>query len=277
MSRSALIDLSNIRVICVDDDPVIRSVIRFALQRQNCQDVVLAHDGPEALDLCAGRNFDLLICDFQMAPMNGLDFLRQLAHAGLGEGLPVIMVSAETDPGTIQDAHELGVCVWIGKPVSAQKLIEEVGKVLLRRGKISALRQDPKLQALTERRHARLLAGLRSAEVSVHKMNAQPLRTVVLAQSLRQELDELNEDARALGYELIALLVARASDLVLAMTRNPAAATRGNDAAARALSTLLIAMKRIAQNRMEGDGAIAGLKLLRTIDSMIAPVRATLG
>ena len=45
MSQSALIDLSNISVMCVDDDPVIRSVVRFALQRHGCQDVVLAHGG----------------------------------------------------------------------------------------------------------------------------------------------------------------------------------------------------------------------------------------
>ena len=109
MSQSALIDLSDISVLCVDDDPVIRSVIRLALQRHGCQDVVLANGGTEALDLCAGRTFNLLICDFQMSPMTGLDFLRALFETGLGEGWPVIMLSAETDPATIQEAHALGI------------------------------------------------------------------------------------------------------------------------------------------------------------------------
>src|SRR3954470_5189832 len=109
MSQSAPIDLSKISILCVDDDQVIRSVIRFALQRHGCQDVVQAHGAEEALDLCAGRNFDLIICDFQMAPMTGLDFLRELAKAGLCEGSPVIMLSAERSPETIQAAQSLGV------------------------------------------------------------------------------------------------------------------------------------------------------------------------
>src|SRR3977135_3173780 len=104
MSQTALIDLANLSVLCIDDDPVIRSVIRFALERHGCRDVVQAHGGVEALDLCAGRKFDLVICDFQMSPMTGLDFLRELAQSELGEGWPVIMLSAETDPVTIQEA-----------------------------------------------------------------------------------------------------------------------------------------------------------------------------
>ena len=93
---------SDVRCLCFFDDPVIRSVVRQALQRHGCHDVVLAHGGAEALDLCSGRRFDLLICDYQMRPMNGLDFLRELTNLGLGEGWPVIVLSAETDPATIQ-------------------------------------------------------------------------------------------------------------------------------------------------------------------------------
>lgn len=277
MSQSALIDLSNISVMCVDDDPVIRSVVRFALQRHGCQDVVLAHGGSEALDLCAGRRFDLLICDFQMSPMTGLDFLRELAKSELGEGWPVIMLSAETDPATVQEAHDLGVCAWIGKPVSAQALIENVGTVLHRRGHISRSREDPELKAMAERHHARLMAALRAADESSQALNLRPREALMLSQTLRHEFDDITEHARTLGYGLIAMLAARATDLVVAMARNPAAAARGHVAAARALGSLITAMKRVAQNRMEGDGAVAGLKLLEMIDGLIGPVRAGLG
>jgi len=277
MSQSALIDLSDISVLCVDDDPVIRSVVRFALQRHNCRDVVVAHGGTEALDLCAGRRFDLLICDFQMHPMTGLEFLRELAVTGLGEGWPVIMLSAETEPSVIQEAREFGVCAWVGKPVSAQVLIENVGTVLHRRGHIARSRQDPELQANAERHHARLLAIIRAAEEASQSLGLRPREALFLAQSLRQMFDDINEHARALSYELITLLTARAIDLVTAMARNPGAAMRGHTAAARALGTMVTAMKRVAQNRMEGDGAVAGLKLLEMIDGSIAPVRAGLG
>jgi len=73
------------------------------------------------------------------------------------------------------------------------------------------------------------------------------------------------------------MLIARATDLVVAMVNNPGAAARGHVAVSRVLGTLITAMKRVAQNRMEGDGAVAGLKLLEMIDGLSAPVRAGLG
>jgi response regulator RpfG family c-di-GMP phosphodiesterase len=209
--------------------------------------------------------------------MNGLEFLRELASTGLSEGWPVIMLSAETDPVTIQEAHDLGVCAWVGKPVSVQVLVEQVGTVLHRRGQISQSRQDPELRAAAERHHARLMAALRAADKSAQSLKLRPREAVILAQALRHMFDDITEHARTLGYGLITLLVARAMDLVMAMTRNPGAAALGHVSAARALGTMITAMKRVAQNRMEGDGAAAGLKLLEMIDGLIAPVRASLG
>lgn len=276
MTQSALIDLSNISVLCIDDDPVIRSVVRQALQRHGCHDVVLAHGGAEALDLCSGRRFDLLICDYQMSPMNGLAFLRELGNLGLGEGWPVIMLSAITDPATIQEAQDCGVCAWVGKPVSLPTLIENVGTVLYRAGQITRSGQDPELKALSEQHHARLMAALRMAEDANQGLQLRPREVVILVQALRHAFDDINEHARILGYGLITMLIARATDLVAVMARNPGAAARGHTAASQVLGTLITAMKRVAQNRMEGDGAVAGLKLLEMIDGLTAPVRASL-
>jgi two-component system, chemotaxis family, chemotaxis protein CheY len=277
MTQSALIDLSNTSVLCMDDDAVIRSVVRHALQQHGCHDVVVAHGGSEALDLCSGRRFDLLICDYQMSPMNGLAFLRELARLGLGEGWPVIMLSAETDPATIQEAQELGVRAWVGKPVSLQVLIDNVGTVLHRTGQITRSGQDPERKAMLEQHHARLMATLRMAEEANQGLQLRPREIVLLVQALRHALDDANELARILDYGLITMLIARATDLVVAMVNNPGAAARGHVAVSRVLGTLITAMKRVAQNRMEGDGAVAGLKLLEMIDGLSAPVRAGLG
>jgi two-component system chemotaxis response regulator CheY len=277
MSQSAQMDLSGVSVLCIDDDPVIRSVVRFALQHQGCDDVVLAHGGAEALDLCAGRKFDLLICDFQMAPMTGLEFLRELAKSGLGEGWPVIMLSAVTEPETIQEAQDLGVRAWVGKPVSAQALVANVGSVLHGLGHLRRSRPNAELQATAERHHARLMAGLRAAEQSAKGLGSNPREALTRAHTLRHELDDINEHAGTLGYELVTMLAARATDLVMAMMRNPAAAARSLGGAAQALGTLVTAMKRIAQNRMVGDGAMAGLQLLEKIDGVVTPVRNSLG
>jgi len=223
--------------MCVDDDPVIRSVIRFTLQRSGCKDVVPANGGRDALDLCAGRKFDLLICDFQMSPMTGLEFLRELAASGLGEGWPVIMLSAATEAETIKEARELGVSAWVGKPVSSQALLEQICTVLRDSGRITRSR-DPEHLAVAERHHARLMAGLRTAEESVQGLSFRARDAVSLAQSIHQVIDDVNEHARTLGYGLITMLAARASELVVAMTRNPGAATRGHATCAGVLATL---------------------------------------
>ena len=276
MTQSALIDLSNTSVLCIDDDPVMRSVVRQALQRHGCHDVVVAHGGAEALDICSGRRFDLLICDYQMSPMHGLNFLRELGNLGLGEGWPVIMLSADTDPATIQEAQDLGVRAWIGKPVSVQALIENIGAVLHRIGQITRSSEDPEMKEMVEQHHARLMAALRMAEEANQGLQLHPREIVMLTQSLRRAFDDANEHARTLDYELITMLIARATDLVAAMTHNPGAAARLHTAASQVLGTLITAMKRVAQNRMEGDGAVAGLRLLEMIDGLSAPVRAGL-
>ena len=276
MSQSALIDLSSVRVLCVDDDPVMRSIVRAALQRRGCRDVVQANGGIDALDLCAGRTFDLLICDVQMTPMTGIEFLRTLANSGLAEGWPVVMLSAETNPATIREAENIGVSAWVGKPVSIQVLMDRVSTVLRLHGHVTGGGHDGKMQDMAERCHAQLMAALIAAAETSKSLAYRPREIMSLAQTLRHHLDNIDEHARTLGYGLINLLAARARDLVQTLARFPAAAARGQAGAAGALSTTLTAMTRVAQNRMEGDGAEAGRKLLEKFDLITNPIRTGL-
>ena len=223
------------------------------------------------------RNFDLLICDFQMSPMNGLDLLKELAKSGLAEGWPVIMLSAETNPATIKEAHDLGVRAWVGKPVSVLTLIERVTSVLRQNGQIGDTSTDPELRAMTERRQAHLMAALRTIEDTARRLDLRPREAANLAHGLRGTLDDVAEHARTMNYGLLSMLTEQATEFVMAMENNPAAAARGHVATSRALGTIVTAMKRVAHNRMTGDGAEGGLKLLSMIQSIIAPVRATLG
>lgn len=274
MSQSAQIDLSSVRVLCVDDDPVMRSLVRSALQRRGCRDVVQANSGIDALDLCAGRAFDMLICDVQMEPMNGIDFLRALANSGLGRGLPVIMLSAETNPATIQDAQELGISAWVGKPVSIQVLLERITAVLRLNGQIRGGLEDQDIKATTDRHHAQLMSALASAEEASQSLAFRGREAPAVAHSLRAVFEAIGEHGKMLGFGLVTRLAARGLDLVGAMTRNPPAAIRAHADSARALGVLVTAMKRVGQNRMEGDGGEAGTKLLMKIDAIVGPVRA---
>jgi hypothetical protein len=154
--------------------------------------------------------------------------------------------------------------------------VERVTTVLHMRGQAGRPSEDPEFRAIAERHHARLMAALRAAEESVQGLNFRPREAVILAQGLRHMIDDISEHARTLGYGLVVMLAARAADLVNAMVHNPAASVRAHTGVSRALGALLTAMKRVAHNRMKGDGAEAGLKLLGAIDGVVTPVRASL-
>ncbi|MGE4049251.1 MAG: response regulator, partial [Acetobacteraceae bacterium] len=251
-------------------------VVRSALQARGCRDIVQAKGGPEALDICAGRGFDLLICDYQMAPMNGIEFLKALAASGLGGGWPVLMLSAETDPVTIAHAQALGVSAWIGKPVSAVRLIERVGTVLGLGAPTGGAHADPGLREAWERHHARLMSEIMSLTEVLASFPFRDRESASLVRTVLRLLEEINEQATTIGYELVGTLAQRGTALLRLAEQRPAAAARYHADIGRSVTTIATAMKRVVQNRIGGDGGEAGLKLLNKLDDVISPVRAML-
>src|SRR5580704_8877420 len=81
-------------ILVVEDDPSMRAMVRDALGQFGCDDIVLAADGAAALEAIADRQLALVVCDWQMEPMDGPGFLRALRRrAGCAE-IPVIMLTA---------------------------------------------------------------------------------------------------------------------------------------------------------------------------------------
>jgi len=274
MPSSPLIDLSSAGVLCIDDDPVMRAVVRAALKNCGCRDIVQTQGGQEALDICAGRGFDLVVCDYQMAPMNGLEFLRTLSQSGLASGWPVIMLSAETNPDTIAEAQELGIHAWVSKPISAIKLIERVGSALGLRSPANSGSVDAGTRKTMERSHARLMSGITALE---ELMGSFPFREQAsLIKSVLRGLETVSEPASVLGYELVVVLAGRGIALMRSAELSPVAAARCHADLGRVILSLAMAMKRVAHNRLSGDGGEAGRKLLQKVDELLTPIRATL-
>jgi two-component system chemotaxis response regulator CheY len=239
--------------------------------------VVQAGDGESALDLCASRRFDLIICDYQMAPMNGMEFLHALRDHGLGAGWPVIMLSAETAPEAVSAAQEFGVNAWVGKPISAQKLVERVGATLGMAGSSPEQTADPQTRVIADRYSARLLTDLAAVDevlaTIAYRANGRPEAW----STMRRRLHTVAGQAGMFGYGLVSDLARRGNDLLRAAERNPTESWRCQGELAALLSTLTTAMKRVGQNRMSGDGGEPGLRLLTKLDDMAAPLLARLG
>lgn len=115
------------KILLVDDEAFIRTTIKHMLRnvaQYGALQVFEARDGETALTLVRSSAPDLIICDIGMAPMSGLDFvkeLRGLADPALRQ-TPVIMLTADANEGTVVEAMRVGANGYLLKPVSANQL-----------------------------------------------------------------------------------------------------------------------------------------------------------
>ena len=101
--------------LLVDDSRVIRKVARRILEDLGFE-VAEASDGLEALAWCRAAMPDVILLDWNMPVMNGIDFLRQLRGEPGGATPQVVFCTVETDPVRIREALAAGACEYIMKP-----------------------------------------------------------------------------------------------------------------------------------------------------------------
>ena len=143
-------------ILVVDDDPHIRDVICFALDKAGYATQV-ARDGHEALAQIAARPPRLIVLDVGMPGMDGLELCRQVRR---GSEVPILFLSARDEEIDRVLGLELGGDDYVTKPFSPRELVARVGTIL-RRG--AARAPDPVLAhgglALDPERHAARFAG----------------------------------------------------------------------------------------------------------------------
>lgn len=131
----------SVRLLCVDDNPYIREAIGFILSRASFE-VTSAADGREALQIIASaaEPFQLLITDYDMPELNGLELVRALRAAA--NPLPVMVISGSLDDEAIAQFEALGVWRILPKPFMPQTIVESVEEYLDREPLQSALGGD---------------------------------------------------------------------------------------------------------------------------------------
>ncbi len=107
--------------LVVDDSKVIRKVARHILEALGFQ-VAEAADGAEALDACRAAAPDVVLLDWNMPVMNGIDFLRALATAGLARRPKVVFCTTENGMAYIRTAIEAGADEYVMKPFDRETL-----------------------------------------------------------------------------------------------------------------------------------------------------------
>lgn len=123
------IDPQTFKILIVDDYKTMRLVIRNLLGQIGFKNVDEASDGQMALGLIRTNSYDLVISDWNMEPMTGIELLRTVRNDNVKK-LPFIMVTAESKTENIIAAKQAGVDNYIVKPFSAQTLKTKMASVL---------------------------------------------------------------------------------------------------------------------------------------------------
>jgi two-component system chemotaxis response regulator CheY len=121
----------NTQVLIVDDYKTMLRIIRNLLKQLGLENVDEATDGQEALVKLRSGNFGVVISDWNMAPMTGLDLLKEVRADPRLKDTPFIMITAESKTENVTAAKAAGVSNYIVKPFNAETLREKIEKVLV--------------------------------------------------------------------------------------------------------------------------------------------------
>ena len=121
----------NKRILIVEDEPAIREMIAYALHRAAYQPVPAA-DVREAQMRIAEQVPDLILLDWMLPGINGIEFVRRLRRDDVTREIPIIMLTARGDESDRVNGLEAGVDDYVVKPFSARELLARIKAVLRR-------------------------------------------------------------------------------------------------------------------------------------------------
>lgn len=180
-------------VLIVDDSRTNLNVIGQRVGQAGYM-VVLCDNGREALDLIAGRGFDLVLLDMMMPVMSGLDVLSEIRAAPDTADLPVIMITACSDSAGAVEALAAGADDHVAKPFDFDVLAARIERTLDRARRISELKRAV---ASMDARIAARAIELGEARTELAVTRADRARLVSSIQSLNAEVERLSGTSAA--------------------------------------------------------------------------------
>ncbi len=116
--------------LVVEDSPMMRQLLVFALARIKGLKVTEAEDGVDGLRKLAAERFDLVITDINMPIMDGLKLVKRIRSAEVHKDTPIIVITTEGSQEDRQRAMSLGATAYITKPIQAPQVIAQVNALL---------------------------------------------------------------------------------------------------------------------------------------------------
>ena len=119
----------SMNVLIVDDYSTMLRIIKNLLKQVGFDNVDEASDGSSALQMMRGKKYGLVISDWNMEPMTGIQLLREVRQDPDLKATPFIMVTAESKTENVVEAKKAGVSNYIVKPFNAQTLQNKIAAV----------------------------------------------------------------------------------------------------------------------------------------------------
>ncbi len=124
----SLIDTS-LKVLVVDDMSTMRRIVKNVLKQIGFSDLIEAENGQDALTKLKAGGFGLVVSDWNMPVMQGIDLLRAVRADPELKSLPFLMVTAEAQKENIIEAVQAGVSNYVVKPFTAEALQGKLEKI----------------------------------------------------------------------------------------------------------------------------------------------------
>lgn len=116
-------------ILCVDDSASIRQMVSFALQSAGYR-AETAVDGADALTKLTGNPLALIITDLNMPNLDGIGMIRKIRALPAYAGVPIVMLTTESDDAKKQEGKAAGATGWLVKPFDQVKLLAVVSKLV---------------------------------------------------------------------------------------------------------------------------------------------------
>ena len=120
----------NLDILVVEDDPVTRRMVKRHLQRLGIQKFREAEDGKVALEEIKRQRPQLVITDWSMPKLNGLELVQIIQSHEALKHIPVLMMTSRSDKADILTAAQEGVRSYLVKPFDAATLEVKISKIL---------------------------------------------------------------------------------------------------------------------------------------------------
>ena len=116
-------------VLCVDDSASIRQMVSFTLESAGYQPDT-AVDGADALTKLDQNKYQLIITDLNMPNLDGIGMIKKVRQMPQHAGIPIVMLTTESDETKKQEGKAAGATGWIVKPFDQTKLVAVVNKLI---------------------------------------------------------------------------------------------------------------------------------------------------